>query len=168
MVAAVSNVLFATIRLAGMALPMRVRVVAVAPHESVQLAIARMLEESIGSVAVCDGPRLVGIFTERDVLRLAGQGTELGELTVETVMTPHPVTISPDADVLDAAQLMNERGIRHLPVVEGENLLGMLGIREVLRTLVERLWQTRDPEFHERARELLERRPEVSSPPQGV
>jgi CBS domain-containing protein len=151
-----------------MALPMRVRVVAVPPHESVQVAIARMLEESIGSVAVCDGPRLVGIFTERDVLRLAGQGTDVAELTVETVMTPHPVTISPEADVLDAAQLMNERGIRHLPVVEGENLLGMLGIREVLRTLVERLWHTHDPEFHARARELLERRPEVSSPPQGV
>jgi CBS domain-containing protein len=151
-----------------MALPMRVRVVAVPPHESVQVAIARMLEESIGSVAVCDGPRLVGIFTERDVLRLAGQGTDVAELTVETVMTPHPVTISPEADVLDAAQLMNERGIRHLPVVEGENLLGMLGIREVLRTLVERLWHTHDPEFHARARELLERRPEVSSPPQGM
>jgi CBS domain-containing protein len=147
---------------------MRVRVVAVAPHESVQVAVARMLEESIGSVAVCDGPRLVGIFTERDVLRLNGQGSDLAELTVETVMTRNPVTISPNADVLDAAQLMNDKGIRHLPVVEGENLLGMLGIREVLRTLVERLWQTRDPEFHDRARELLERRPEVSSPSQGV
>ncbi len=147
---------------------MRVRVVAVAPHESVQVAVARMLEESIGSVAVCDGPRLVGIFTERDVLRLNGQGSDLAELTVETVMTRNPVTISPNADVLDAAQLMNDKGIRHLPVVEGENLLGMLGIREVLRTLVERLWQTQDPKFHDRARELLERRPEVSSPSQGV
>jgi CBS domain-containing protein len=152
-----------------MALPMRVRVVSVAPEESVQVAIARMLEENVGSVAVCDGPRLVGIFTERDVLRLAGEdGGHFSELSIETVMTHRPVTISPDADVLGAANLMNERGIRHLPVVEGENLLGMLGIREVLRTLVERLWQTHDPEFHERARELLERRPEVSSPSQGV
>jgi CBS domain-containing protein len=152
-----------------MALPMRVRVVSVAPEESVQVAIARMLEENVGSVAVCDGPRLVGIFTERDVLRLAGEdGAHFSELSIETVMTNRPVTISPDADVLGAANLMNERGIRHLPVVEGENLLGMLGIREVLRTLVERLWQTHDPEFHERARELLERRPEVSSPGQGV
>jgi CBS domain-containing protein len=161
-------VLFATIKLAVMALPMRVRVVTVAAHESVQVAVARMLEENIGSVAVCEGPRLVGIFTERDILRLAGEGPDFNELTLETAMTRNPVTISPDADVLDAATLMNERGIRHLPVVEGENLLGMLGIREVLRTLVERLWQTNDPEFHERARELLERRPEVSTPPQGV
>lgn len=141
-----------------MALPMRVRVVAVAPEESVQVAVARMLEENIGSVAVCDGPKLVGIFTERDVLRLAGQGADFADLRLEAVMTPRPATISPDSDVLSAAHLMHERGIRHLPVVEGENLLGMLGIREVLRTLVERLWQTRDPEFHDQARELLERK----------
>jgi signal-transduction protein with cAMP-binding, CBS, and nucleotidyltransferase domain len=59
--------------------------------------------------------------------------------------------------VLDAARLMGERKIRHLPVLEGENLLGMVGIREVMRTLVERLWRTQDPEARERARELLAR-----------
>ena len=157
MVAAVSNVLFATIRLARMALPMRVRVVAVAPHESVHIAIARMLEEGIGSVAVCDGPRLVGIFTERDVLRLSGHSSDLSELTVETVMTRNPVTISPEADVLDAAQLMYDRGIRHLPVVEGENLLGMVGIRDVLGALVQQVWAAHDPAAHDTARGLLSR-----------
>jgi CBS domain-containing protein len=152
-----------------MPLPMRVRVVSVRPDESVQVAIARMQEENIGSVAVCDGPRLVGIFTERDVLRLAGEGADFLDLTVETVMTSTPVTISPDADLLDAARVMNERNIRHLPVVEGENLLGIVGMREVLHALVERLWQTQDPKFHDSARELLERRPSVSSSsPSGV
>jgi CBS domain-containing protein len=150
-----------------MTLPMRVRVVAVRPDETVQVAIARMQEESIGSVAVCDGPRLVGIFTERDVLRLAGKGADFLDVTVDTVMTRAPVTISPDADLLDAARVMNERNIRHLPVVEGENLLGIVGMREVLHALVERLWQTHDPKFHDSARELLERRP-VSSSPSGV
>jgi CBS domain-containing protein len=151
-----------------MTLPMRVRVVAVRPDETVQLAIARMQEENIGSVAVCDGPRLVGIFTERDVLRLAGEGADFLDVTVDTVMTRSPVTISPDADLLDAARVMNERNIRHLPVVEGENLLGIVGMREVLHALVERLWQTQDPKFHDSARELLERRPSVSSSPSGV
>ena len=151
-----------------MTLPMRVRVVSVRPDESVQVAIARMQEENIGSVAVCEGPRLVGIFTERDVLRLAGEGADFLDLTVETVMTSSPVTISPDADLLDAARVMNERNIRHLPVVEGENLLGIVGMREVLHALVERLWQTQDPKFHDSARELLERRPSVSSSPSGV
>jgi len=50
------------------------RLVTVAPDDTVQSAIRRMLAESVGAVAVCEGPRLVGIFTERDVLRLAGEG----------------------------------------------------------------------------------------------
>ncbi len=133
------------------------RVVTVGPDDPVRLATARMLEEDIGSVAVCEGDRLVGIFTERDVLRLAGEGSEFLEVRVGDVMTRNPITIAPDDDVLDAARLMGERKIRHLPVLEGENLLGMVGIREVMRTLVERLWQTQDPVARERARELLGR-----------
>ena len=136
---------------------MTFRVVTVGPDDPVRLAIARMLEESIGSVAVCEGERLVGIFTERDVLRLAGEGSEFLGLRVGDVMTRNPVTLRPDDDVLEAARLMGDRKIRHVPVLEGENLLGMVGIREVMRTLVERLWRTQDPEAHERARELLAR-----------
>jgi CBS domain-containing protein len=136
---------------------MSLRVVKVSPDEPVRLAIARMLEENVGSVAVCEGHRLVGIFTERDVLRLAGEGPEFAEVNVGDVMTRNPVTISPDDEILAAAQLMSERRIRHLPIVQGDNLLGIVGIREVMRTLVERLWRTQDPEARERARELLSR-----------
>jgi CBS domain-containing protein len=136
---------------------MAFRVVRVSPDDPVRLAIARMLEENVGSVAVCEGERLVGIFTERDVLRLAGEGPEFAEVNVGDVMTTQLVTLSPSDDVLDAARLMGARRIRHLPVLEGENLLGMVGIREVVRVLVERLWQTHDPEARERARELLSR-----------
>jgi CBS domain-containing protein len=139
---------------------MSLRVVSVGPDETVQVAIARMLEENVGSVAVTEGTELVGIFTERDVLRLAGEGGRLGELRVGDVMTRTVVTVSPDDDALAAARLMGERRIRHLPVVQGENLLGILGIRDVLRTLVERLWRQHDPEARETARELLKRAPE--------
>jgi CBS domain-containing protein len=138
---------------------MAFRVVKVTPEETVQVAIARMLEENVGSVAVCEGERLVGIFTERDVLRLAGDGPDFAAIRVGDVMTRQLVTLSPDADILDAARLMGERKIRHLPVLEGENLLGMVGIREVVRALVERLWRTHDEEARERARELLDRSP---------
>ncbi len=148
---------------------MNLRVVSVQPEETVQIAIARMLEENVGSIAVCAGQRLVGIFTERDVLRLAGQGAPLHELKVRDVMTRAPLTVSPDDDVLAAARLMGERKIRHLPVVQGENLLGIIGIRDVMRMLVERLWQAHDVEARETARELLSRAPEVSSStPPGV
>jgi CBS domain-containing protein len=136
---------------------MSMRVVKVSPDDPVRLAIARMLEENVGSVAVCEGQRLVGIFTERDVLRLAGEGPEFAEVNVGDVMTRNPVTISPDDEILAAARVMSERRIRHLPIVQGDNLLGIVGIREVMRTLVERLWRTQDPEARERARELLSR-----------
>src|SRR5947199_1503286 len=136
---------------------MAFRMVTVSPDDSVQVAIARMLEENVGSVAVCQGERLAGIFTERDVLRLAGEGRDFAAVRVGDVMTTQLVTLEPDDDILDAARLMGERKIRHLPVLEGENLLGMVGIREVVRVLVERLWRTHDPEARERARELLDR-----------
>src|SRR5436189_6352256 len=116
---------------------MTVRVVTVSRDETVQVAIARMLEENIGSVAVCDGPRLIGIFTERDVLRIAGEGSMYGEVAVEDVMTRRPLTVSPNDDIVDAAELMAAKRIRHLPVCEGEFLVGMIGIRDVLMRLVE-------------------------------
>jgi CBS domain-containing protein len=133
---------------------MRTRVVTVAPTDSARLAVLRMLEEEVGSVAVCEEGRLVGIFTERDVLALSGDGGDLDRVLVRDVMTRGPVTVSADVAVLDAARLMGERRIRHLPVVEGENLLGMAGIRDVLGSLVERLWHTHDADAHDAARAL--------------
>jgi CBS domain-containing protein len=134
---------------------MRTRVVTVSTDDSVRLSVLRMLEEGVGSVAVCEGGTLVGIFTERDVLGLVGENTDLDDVRVGDVMTREPVTVQADVGVLDAAQLMGERRIRHLPVVQGEHLLGMVGIRDVLGSLVERLWQTRDEQAHDTARALF-------------
>jgi CBS domain-containing protein len=134
---------------------MRTRVVTVSTDDSARLAVLRMLEEGVGSVAVCDGGALVGIFTERDVLGLVGENTDLDDVRVGDVMTREPITVQADVGVLDAAQLMGERRIRHLPVVQGEHLLGMVGIRDVLGSLVERLWQTRDEQAHDTARALF-------------
>lgn len=129
--------------------------VAVDAADSARLAVLRMLEEGVGSVAVTDNGKLVGIFTERDVLALAGEATDLDAVRVGDVMTREPVTVDARVAVLDAARLMGERRIRHLPVVEGEHLLGMVGIRDVLGSLVERLWQTHDPDAHDTARSLF-------------
>lgn len=136
---------------------MRVRVVSVGVEDSARLAVLRMLEEDVGAVAVCDGGRLVGIFTERDVLRLEGEGTPLDQVRVGDVMTREVVSVTPDVTVADAAELMGGRRIRHLPVVEDGNLLGMVGIRDVLACLVERLWQARDESAHDTARALFRR-----------
>jgi CBS domain-containing protein len=137
---------------------MSVRVVTVAPKATVQEAISRMLEEGIGSVAVCDGPRLIGIFTERDVLRVAGEGPLFGDVAVEDVMTPRPLTVSPSDDLIGAAQLMADRRIRHLPVCEGDFLVGMIGIRDVLRRLVEQAAEQQEG-ARDTARALLTRAP---------
>jgi CBS domain-containing protein len=137
---------------------MTVRVVTVAPAATVQEAIARMLEEGIGSVAVCDGPRLVGIFTERDVLRVAGEGPHFHDISVETVMTRRPVTCAPEDDLTGAAQLMADKRIRHLPVCQGEFLVGMIGIRDVLRRLLEQA-ANQDDDARATARTLLARAP---------
>jgi CBS domain-containing protein len=136
---------------------MSVRVVSVTPDDSVQLAIQRMMEEGIGAVTVCEGPRLVGIFTERDVLRLAAEGPDFAAVRVGDVMTTRVVTVSPDVGVLGAARLMRERRVRHLPVVEGENVLGIVGIRDVLSVLGEWAWREHDDAARETARELLGR-----------
>src|SRR3990170_560770 len=128
---------------------MRTRVVSVETGDSARLAVLRMLEEEVGSVAVCEGGKLVGIFTERDVLTLAGDGTDLEAIRVGDVMTREPVTVDASVGVLDAARLMGERRIRHLPVVQGDHLLGMVGIRDVLGSLVERLWQAHDEDAHD-------------------
>jgi CBS domain-containing protein len=136
---------------------MSVRVISVAPDESVQLAIQRMMEEGIGAVTVCEGPRLVGIFTERDVLRLAAEGPDFTNVLVGDVMTRNVVTVTPDVGVLAAARLMGERRVRHLPVVEGENVLGIVGIRDVLTVLGEWAWREHDDAARQTARDLLGR-----------
>ncbi len=129
--------------------------VAVESTDSARLAVLRMLEEGVGSVAVCDAGKLVGIFTERDVLALAGEGTDLDSVRIGDVMTRDPVTVDARVSILDAARLMGERKVRHLPVVEDDHLLGMIGIRDVLGSLVERLWQAHDAEAHDTARALF-------------
>jgi CBS domain-containing protein len=136
---------------------MSLRVLTVTPDETVQLAIARMLEENVGSVAVCEGNHLVGIFTERDVLRLAGENSELQELKIGEVMTRRVLTVSPDDDILAAGALMAERRIRHLPVVQDGMVMGIVGLRDVTRSLLELVWRDHDGAARETARQLLKR-----------
>jgi CBS domain-containing protein len=135
---------------------MNVQLVSVAPDAEVREAIRLMNERNVGSVTVCEGGRLVGIFTERDVLRLASNGGALDGLRMADVMTRSPITVPADADVVAVAELMGEKRVRHLPVVEGENVLGVVGIRDVLAALVDRLW-AHDERAHDGARALVRR-----------
>jgi CBS domain-containing protein len=137
---------------------MRVRLVTARPDETAATAIRRMLDANVGSVVVCEESVPVGIFTERDVLKLAGDGADFESTPVRSAMTRNPLTISADDGILAAAELMGARKLRHLPVVEGGNLVGIVSMRDVLGFLAERLWVDHDEAAHDTARALLDRR----------
>ena len=96
----------------------------------------RMVDRNVGAVLVLDDGRLAGILTERDVLRAVARG--LGDTTrVRDCMTAHPETIGPDDTTEHAAVLMLHGGFRHLPVVEGDDLVGVISIRDLVPLLLE-------------------------------
>jgi CBS domain-containing protein len=97
-----------------------------------------MLKGRFGSAVVMDGSWLSGIFTERDVLRAAASGKDLTSAKVADWMTSDPVTVDGSMDADEAAQIMMSNGFRHLPVVEGQTLLGIVSLRDVLRTRIRR------------------------------
>ena len=136
---------------------MRVKLVTARPDESAAEAIRRMLEANIGSVVVCDDNQPVGIFTERDVLRLAGDGADFETTPVRKAMTARPLTINAGDSIIDAAQLMASRKLRHLPVVEDGNLVGMVSMRDVFGYLAERSFSEHDEVAHDTTRQLLDR-----------
>lgn len=100
-------------------------------------AANHMIGEGVGSLGVLDGDLLAGIITERDILRAAAGGVDLAEATVVEWMTPRPDVTDPEMDVSEAAQWMLATGYRHLPVVEGNRLLGIVSIKDVLWAITE-------------------------------
>ena len=96
----------------------------------------RMVARDVGAALVVEGERLLGILTERDVLRAAADGIR-DETTVADWMTRDPETMEPDEPIRQAAVLMIHGGYRHMPIVEGERLVGMLSIRDLMRVVLE-------------------------------
>ena len=92
---------------------------------------AQMVERSVGAVLVLEGERLSGILTERDVLRAVARGIR-DDAVVRDWMTSDPDTIGPDETTEHAATLMMHGGFRHLPVTEGETVVGILSIRDLM------------------------------------
>lgn len=99
-------------------------------------AARRMLDDEIGSLAVVTDDRLVGIVTERDIVRGFAE-PDLGD-HVQDVMTPNPDSLAPDIDIDDAADWMMGAGYRHLPVLDGTRLVGMVSIKDLLWALTDR------------------------------
>ena len=103
-----------------------------APSDSVRTAVDLMAERHIGAVLIEDGGKLVGIFTERDLLtRVVAKGENPDATTLAEVMTRHPDCLKPGDTASDALSRMNSKGYRHLPVLDGDQLVGIVSIRDL-------------------------------------
>jgi CBS domain-containing protein len=101
------------------------------PQDSLRSAAERMWRQQTGSLVVTDSGNLIGIITERDLLRAVALGADPDKSSVDDVMTVEVFTVVPDTPLQDAAREMAARWIRHLPVVEGGQLLGVVSMRDV-------------------------------------
>jgi CBS domain-containing protein len=113
-------------------------VVSVTPDTSVTDAAAAMVAARVGSAVVMQGAFLAGIVTERDVLRSAASGDDLRQSAVSEWMTADPQSAEPDASAEEAAQIMLLNGFRHLPVVEGRNVCGIVTLRDLFAARIRR------------------------------
>ncbi len=107
----------------------------VGPETTIVDVATLMFDRDVAGVAVVDRTGLIGICTDRDVARGLADGCD-DEVPVSDIMTESPDVVGPDIDVDDAARWMLETGYRHLPVVDGGELLGIVDIRDVLWALV--------------------------------
>lgn len=117
---------------------MTTRVAATTPDTSVAAAAAGMVSAGVGSAVVMQGSFLVGILTERDVLKAAASGADLSASGVSEWMTPDPQTATPGMSAEDAAQLMLLNGFRHLPVVDGRTVCGVVSLRDLFAARIRR------------------------------
>ena len=111
---------------------MRRDFISVAPEDTLGEVAQKMMDLNVGSVVVKDFGRLIGILTERDLLKAMAGRVHTSDARVREWMTADPITAAPDTPVAEAAQTMLDNGFRHLPVVEGESVLGTVSLRRLV------------------------------------
>jgi CBS domain-containing protein len=109
----------------------------VRPEDTVYEALELLAHHEVGALVVMEGPHLVGILSERDYTRkVALQGRNSRETRVGDIMTRQVITVSPHTGTRACMALMSERKIRHLPVVDGHTVLGMISIRDIMDDII--------------------------------
>ena len=109
----------------------------IGPDEPVLAAIRKMAEHHIGALLVMSGDKLVGIVSERDYARkVVLLGRSSTETPVNAIMTAKVITVAPRQDAQDCMRLMTDKRIRHLPVVSGERVIGVLSIGDLVRAVL--------------------------------
>ena len=108
------------------------------PEETVRHAAERLAANRIGAMPVVSGDRVIGIFSERDLLYcIAKHGGAALDLLIDTVMTAPPITAEPQSTIGDALEVMTLRRIRHLPVLNGEQLVAFISIGDLVKHRLE-------------------------------
>lgn len=113
------------------------------PDDSLEQAARKMWDQQTGSLLVLEGEDLVGIITERDVLRAVATGSPL-DTPVSEVMSKDLLTVEPGTSLREAAAIMTERWVRHLPVLEGGRLVGIVSQRDLAGVLAGALNEPED------------------------
>lgn len=108
-------------------------VLTVTPQFTLERAAKAMTDAKVGSALVMDGGSLVGILTERDVMRLVARGIDSRSMSVDRCMTPDPISVEPGTGTSTAFEIMSKGGFRHLPVVEHGRVVGIVSSRDLLR-----------------------------------
>ena len=112
-------------------------VIAIAPDHTVLDAIKLMAEKGIGSLVVMDGERLAGILSERDYARkVILKGRASNSTPVAEIMTPDVVTTTAAATIEDCMQVMTDRKCRHLPVMDGDSVIGVVSIGDLVQAII--------------------------------
>ena len=117
---------------------MSTKLVSVQPSATVAEAATVMGERHVGSALVMEGESLVGIFTERDIVRALSQDFDAPGHPISQWMTKQPKTISADAPVEEALETMLSGGFRHIPVLEDRGVVGVVSMRDVSKASAER------------------------------
>ena len=107
------------------------------PQASVFDALQTLAEHNVGALMVLDNGKLVGVFSERDYTRkiaLAGKSSK--DTQVKDIMTANVISVAPTVKTRDCLALMSQKSIRHLPVVDGEKVLGMISIRDIMNDII--------------------------------
>lgn len=108
-------------------------VCSVGPEDTVFEAIRRMAEANVGALVVLEGGKLIGVISERDYTRkVALQGRNSKQTSVREILTGNPYTVSPETSVEECLKIMSEKKIRHLPVLRGDAVVGVISVSDLV------------------------------------
>ncbi|MDO6391822.1 CBS domain-containing protein [Pontibacter sp. BT731] len=114
------------------------RVISIRPGSTVYSALEKMVAQNVGALIVMDHDKFAGIFTERDYARkVILKGKASRDTLVQEIMSEHPVVVTPDTTIDQCMALMTEKYIRHLPVMDKQQLVGLVSIGDIVKCMID-------------------------------